>query len=50
MMPPQTLTQAIDRCAREEWGRILAALTISLGDLQLAEDGLQDTVTNVMQV
>ena len=48
MLPPHTLSQAIDRCAREEWGRILAALTKSLGDLQLAEDSLQDAVTKAM--
>lgn len=50
MLPPHTLSQAIDRCAREEWGRILAALTKSLGDLQLAEDCLQDAVTKAIQV
>ena len=49
-MPPHTLSQAIERCAREEWGRILAALTKSLGDLQLAEDCLQDAVTKAMRV
>lgn len=50
MLPRHTLAQAIDRCAREEWGRILAALTKSLGDLQLAEDCLQDAVTKAMEV
>ena len=50
MLPPHTLAQAIDRCAREEWGRILAALTKSLGDLQLAEDCLQDAVAKAMDV
>ncbi len=50
MLPPHSLSQAIDRCAREEWGRILAALTKSLGDLQLAEDCLQDAVAKAMQV
>lgn len=50
MLPRHTLTQAIDRCAREEWGRILSALTGSLGDLQLAEDSLQDAVTTAMTV
>jgi RNA polymerase sigma-70 factor (ECF subfamily) len=50
MLPPHSLRHAIDRCAREEWGRILAALTKSLGDLQLAEDCLQDAVTKAMDV
>ncbi len=50
MLPRHTLAQAIERCAREEWGRILAALTKSLGDLQLAEDCLQDAVTKAMNV
>ncbi|UWR00140.1 sigma-70 family RNA polymerase sigma factor [Rhodobacteraceae bacterium S2214] len=50
MLPPHSLRQAIDRCAREEWGRILAALTKSLGDMQLAEDCLQDAVTKAIEV
>ncbi len=50
MLPRHTLAQAIDRCAREEWGRILAALTKSLGNMQLAEDCLQDAVTKAMDV
>lgn len=48
MLPRNTLAQAIERCAREEWGRILASLTKSLGDIQLAEDCLQDAVTQAM--
>ncbi len=50
MLPPQTPAQAIDRVVREEWGRILAALVKSLGDIQLAEDGLQDAVARAMEV
>jgi RNA polymerase sigma-70 factor (ECF subfamily) len=50
MLPPHSLRQAIDRCVREEWGRILAALTKSCGDMQLAEDCLQDAVTKAMDV
>jgi RNA polymerase sigma-70 factor (ECF subfamily) len=50
MLPPQTLRQAIDRCAREEWGRILAALTKSLGNMQLAEDCLQGAVEKAIEV
>jgi len=36
--------QAISRTVREEWGRILALLVKAFGDLQLAEDVLQDAV------
>ena len=50
MLPPQTPAQAIERTAREEWGRILAALVKSLGDFQLAEDSLQDAVTRALEV
>jgi RNA polymerase sigma-70 factor (ECF subfamily) len=50
MLPRHTLAQAIDRCAREEWGRILAALTKSVGDMQLAEDCLQYAVAKAMDV
>ena len=48
MLPPLSLDQAINRVVREEWGRILAALTKSLGDLQLAEDSLQDAVSRAL--
>jgi RNA polymerase sigma-70 factor (ECF subfamily) len=50
MLPPQTPAQAIEQVVREEWGRILAALVKSLGDIQLAEDGLQDAVARAMEV
>ncbi len=50
MMPPRDPAQAIERTLREEWGRILSALTKSLGDLQLAEDCLQDAITRAMEV
>jgi RNA polymerase sigma-70 factor (ECF subfamily) len=40
--------QAIDATIRAEWGRILAALTKTLGDLQLAEDSLQDAVVSAL--
>lgn len=43
-MPPLSLTQSINSIVREDWGRILASLTKSLGDLGLAEDSLQDAV------
>lgn len=44
MLPPFQLKQAVQRLVREEWGRILASLTKSVGNLQLAEDALQDAV------
>lgn len=44
MLPPFKLDQAINRLVREEWGRILAALVASTGDLQIAEDALQDAI------
>ena len=44
MLPPRSLTCAIDATVREEWGRILASLVKTLGDIQLAEDCLQDAV------
>jgi len=43
-----TVAGTIDRTIRTEWGRILAALTKSLGDLQLAEDCLQDAVESAL--
>ncbi len=48
MLPPLTLQRTIDRTVREEWGRILACLVKSVGDLQLAEDCLQDAVVSAM--
>lgn len=49
MLPPQTPQQAIELTVREEWGRILAALTKSFSDLQLAEDSLQDAVARAIE-
>ncbi|WP_108881511.1 DUF6596 domain-containing protein [Anderseniella sp. Alg231-50] len=48
MLPPLTLERTIDRTVREEWGRILASLVKTVGDLQLAEDSLQDAVVAAM--
>lgn len=45
--PSQAL--AIEKVVREEWGRILASLVKSLGNLQLAEDCLQDAFVSAMQ-
>ena len=49
MPPPPKLKDAIDRTVRAEWGRLLASLTGSLGDLQLAEDSLQDAVLSAVE-
>lgn len=48
MLPLLTLEKAIDKTVREEWGRILASLTKTLGSIQLAEDCLQDAVVSAM--
>ncbi len=48
MLPPFKIEQAINQIVREEWGRILAALVASIGDLQLAEDVLQDAVEQAL--
>ena len=44
MLPPFKLEQAINSIVREEWGRILAALTKTTSNLELSEDALQDAV------
>lgn len=49
MLPPFQLDKAINQIVQEEWGRILAALTKSTNNLQLAEDSLQDAVEIALQ-
>ena len=49
MLPPLSLERAIDQTVREEWGRILASLVKTLGDIQLAEDCLQDAIVSAME-
>lgn len=44
MLPPFKLEQSINSIVREEWGRILAALTKTTNNLELSEDALQDAV------
>jgi len=44
MLPPFQLDQAIGSLVREEWGRISGALFASTGNLQVAEDALQDAI------
>lgn len=46
--PPIDSRRALDRVIREDWGRILSVLTRGIGDLQLAEDCLQDAVERAM--
>lgn len=36
--------RAVERVARQEWGRVLASLTATTGDLDVAEDSLQEAV------
>jgi RNA polymerase sigma-70 factor, ECF subfamily len=43
------LTTDVGRVFREEWGRAVAALTRVLGDLQLAEDAVQDAFTTALE-
>ena len=50
MMPPIQLEHAIEKLAREDWGRMLASLVSSFSDWQLAEDVLQDAVEQAMVV
>lgn len=44
MLPPLRTDAAIQTIIREERGRILAHLTQRIGDVQLAEDSLQDAI------
>ena len=41
--------QAVERVAREEWGRVTAALMREFRDLELAEDALQDAVVAALE-
>ncbi len=42
------ITQALDRLAREDRGRLMSALTARLQDFQLAEDALQDAMESAV--
>ena len=46
--PPAQLEQTIELTIREQWGRLLASLVAGFGDIQLAEDVLQDAVTEAL--
>jgi RNA polymerase sigma-70 factor, ECF subfamily len=39
----------VEQAFREQWGRAVAALTRVLGDLQLAEDAVQDAFTTALE-
>jgi len=43
------LTEAVGRIFREEWGRAVATLTRVLGDLELAEDAVQDAFATAVE-
>ncbi len=43
------MTEAVARAFREEWGHAVAVLTRVLGDLQLAEDAVQDAFTTALE-
>jgi RNA polymerase sigma-70 factor (ECF subfamily) len=43
------LTEAVGRIFREEWGRAVATLTRVLGDMQLAEDVVQDAFATALE-
>jgi len=44
MLPPYSLEQTIEQIVKEEWGRILSCIVKNVGDIQFAEDCLQDAV------
>jgi len=49
MNSPQIHTQnAIERIVRKDWGQILAILVKHIGDIQLAEDCLQDAMESAL--
>ena len=43
------MTEQVARVFREEWGRAVAVLTRVLGDLQLAEDAVQDVFATALE-
>ena len=43
------MTEAVGRIFREEWGRAVATLTRVLGDMQLAEDVVQDAFATALE-
>ena len=43
------MQRPVERVFREEWGRAVAILTRALGDLELAEDAVQDAFTTALE-
>src|ERR671922_2833485 len=43
------MQQDIERVFREEWGHAVGILTRTLGDLELAEDAVQDAFTTALE-
>jgi len=43
------MQQSIERAFREEWSRAVAILTRALGDLELAEDAVQDAFAMALE-
>ena len=41
--------EVVEKVAREEWGRVTAALMREFRDLELAEDALQDAVVVALE-
>jgi len=50
LIPPLQLEQSIELTIKEEWGRVLAILIKQFGDIQTAEDVLQDAVEIALSV
>ncbi len=48
MKPPATIEHTIALIIKEQWGRLLAILAQSFGDIELAEDVLQDAVEKAL--
>ena len=43
------MQESVERAFREEWGRAVAILTRTLGDLELAEDAVQDAFAMALE-
>ncbi len=48
MLPPLHINQTIEHTVKEQWGRILAILVKTTGDIQVAEDVLQDATATAL--
>ena len=43
------MTVSVEQAFREEWAHAVAILTRALGDLELAEDAVQDAFTTALE-